>query len=79
MKNECPAEILTEEGNNVAYFNNYESDSSQVSSVSSQTLILWTISGWSLSQFLDFHVLTSLQVVSWEPEPRNSVSVDSGR
>lgn len=78
-KNECPAEILSEEGNTVPYFNDYESDSSQVSGVTSQALNLWTVSDWSLSQFSKFLELTSSQVVSWDIEPRNSVSVDSGR
>lgn len=71
-KNECPAEILTVEGNNVAYFNDYESDSSQVSGVTSQTVNLWTVSDRSLFFFVSSQGM-------WELEPRNLVSADSGR
>lgn len=56
MKGDCPDEILTEEGNDVAYFNDFENDNSQVGGISSQASNLWAAS--------DFEILTAFRFLS---------------
>lgn len=54
MISECPSEILTEEGTNVAYFNDFENDNSKVSRITSN---LCAASDLGFSQFSDFSEL----------------------